>query len=169
MSECTFCQLIQKKANLLFEDEKLAVMASPEPAIPGHVLVMPKDHSPIIESVPDFIVGDMFKAANKLGVAIFEGLGAQGTNILVQNGPSAGQKNNHTMIHVVPRFENDNLPIGWTPKQASDEELSSLESKIKDETANVGLFEREKPKPIEAAKPAEVKDDYRSKGLRRIP
>lgn len=169
MSECVFCSFIEKKSNMLFEDEKLFAMFSPEPSVPGHVIVLPKAHSPILETVPDFVVSDMFKVANKIGIAVFEGLGAQGTNILVQNGPSAGQKHNHTMVHILPRFENDNVPIGWNPKPASEEELSSLEGKIKDETKNVGLFEQEKAKPIEIPKAEEVKEDYRLKALRRIP
>ena len=73
------------------------------------------------------------------------------------------------MLHVLPRFENDKLPIGWNPKPAEDSELESLESKIKDETKNVGLFEKEKQKPIELPKLVEVKEDYRVKHLRRIP
>jgi len=113
MSDCTFCQLAQKKINVLFEDEKIFAMLSPEPVAPGHIVVIPKDHSPIIEAVPDFVVGDMFKVANKIGVAVFEALGAQGTNLLIQNGPPAGQKNTHAMLNVIPRFENDNLQIGW--------------------------------------------------------
>ena len=170
MSECTFCQLVQKKVNTLFEDEKVLAMLSPEPVAPGHIIILPKEHSPIIEAVPDFVVGDMFKVANKIGVAVFEALGAQGTNMLIQNGQPAGQKHNHTMLHVIPRFEEDNLQVGWQPKPADEGELSSLESKIKDETKNVGLFEREKPKPIEMEKPKEMpKEDYRLKQLRRIP
>ncbi len=169
MSECTFCDLVQKKANALFEDEKIFAMLSPEPAVPGHAIIMPKQHAPIIEAVPDFVVGDLFKVANKIGVAIFESLGAQGTNVLIQNGQSAGQRHNHAMLHVIPRFENDNLQIGWAPKPAAEEELASLENKIKDETGSVGMFEREKPKPIETQKPQEVKDDYRLHALRRIP
>src|SRR3989344_7120887 len=98
MSDCTFCQLIQKKANVLYDDEKLVVMLSPEPALPGHLLVVPKVHATILEQVPDFIVGDMFKAANKASSAIFESLGAQGTNVLIQNGPPAGQRHNHVML-----------------------------------------------------------------------
>ncbi len=170
MSECTFCQLIHKKVNVLFEDEKVFAMMSPEPAAAGHVLVLPKTHSPILEAVPDFVVGDLFKVANKIGVAVFEGIGAQGTNILVQNGPPAGQKHNHSMLHVIPRFENDAVQLGWATKPSSEEELSGLESKIKDETKNVGLFEKEKQKPVEVEKPKEVpKEDYRMKQFRRIP
>ncbi len=170
MTDCMFCQLVQKKVNMLFEDDKLFAMLSPEPAAAGHVLVLPKTHAHSIESVPDFVVGDLFKAANKIGVAVFEGLGAQGTNVLVQNGPSAGQKHNHAILHVIPRFENDNVQLGWATKPSSEEELSGLEAKLKDETKNVGLFEKEKPKPIEIEKPKEVpKEDYRMKQFRRIP
>ncbi len=170
MSDCNFCELMHKKANLLFEDDKVFAMISPEPVAPGHVIVLPKAHAPIFEAIPDFVVGDLFKVANKVGVAVFESLGAQGTNVLVQNGPTAGQRHNHAMVHVIPRFENDNVEVGWNPKAADEDELSDLEKSIKDETKNVGLFEKEKPKPIELEKPKEMaKEDYRIKFLRRIP
>jgi hypothetical protein len=74
------------------------------------------------------------------------------------------------MLHVIPRFENDNLQLGWSTKPASDEELAGVESRIKDETKNVGLFEKEKPKPVEVEKPKEVpKEDVKLKFFRRIP
>ena len=170
MTECPFCQLIQKKVNALFEDDKVFVMLSPEPAVAGHVLVLPKAHSPFLEGIPDFVVGHMFTTANKVGVAVFEGLGAQGTNILLQNGNSAGQKYNHAMLHVIPRFEKDSVQLNWATKSASEEELASMESKIKDETGNIGLFEKEKPMPIEIEKPKELpKEDVKTKFFRRIP
>jgi histidine triad (HIT) family protein len=159
MTDCTFCQLVDKKVNMLFENERVFAMLSPEPAVAGHVVVLPKQHAPILEAVPDFVVSDMFTVANKVGVAVFEALGVQGTNLLIQNGPPAGQKHNHAMLHVVPRAENDNLPIGWAPKSAPEEEIAKVESQIKDETKNVGLFEKEKPKPIEVEGPEEVKQN----------
>jgi len=170
MTDCFFCELIESKANLIFEDERLSVMFSPEPAVPGHIVVVPKQHFPILETVPDFIVSEMFKAANKASIILFDGIGAQGTNIIIQNGPPAGQKHTHISINILPRFENDVLKIGWAPKQASEEELSKIESQLKDETKNVGLFEKEEQKPIEIEKVEEVpEEDYRVKGLERIP
>lgn len=174
MSDCLFCELVSKKANVLFEDDKSVVMLSPEPSVPGHLLVLPKKHAPILEAVPDFVVGDLFKVANKASVLVFEGLGAQGVNVVVQNGPAAGQRHNHVMLNVVPRFENDNLPLIWDPKPSSDGDLAKAESSIKGEAKNVGVFEKEKPKPMEMEKPKEVKedkekDDYRIKQLRRTP
>lgn len=170
MSECLFCGLIQKKANMLFENDKLFAMLSPQPSTPGHVLVLPKNHSPILELVPDFVVADMFKVANKMSICLFEAFGAHGTNLLVQNGPPAGQKNNHAMIHIIPRMENDGLDLSWTPKQASDEDLTKIAGIINESTKSVGSFEREKPKPVEIEKPKEVqKADPRLKFFKRIP
>lgn len=168
MTECLFCGLIKKQANKVYESEHVFVMLSPEPAVPGHMLVVPKQHAPILEAVQDFVVSEMFAVANKVGIAVFEGLGAQGTNVMVQNGTAAGQKHNHTMVHVVPRFENDGLQLGWTPQQASDEELAKLESDISDATKNVGVFEKPEEKPVEVGKPSEV-EDWKTKQFRRIP
>ncbi|MBI4146749.1 HIT family protein [Candidatus Woesearchaeota archaeon] len=166
---CVFCELVQKRANALYEDDKVFVMLSPEPFVQGHVIVLPKHHSPILETVPDAVVADMFKAANKVSTVLFESVGAQGTNVLIQNGPPAGQQHNHAMLHVVPRFENDKLQLGWNPKPASDEDLAKAELLIKEQSKSVGVFEKEKPKPVEQEKPKEIKDDWRVKHLRRIP
>lgn len=172
MSDCLFCGLVAKKANGLLETEHSFVMLSPEPAVPGHVVIVPKKHSPILELCPDFVVADMFKIAQKVQKAVIETLGAQGSNLLVQNG--VGQRHNHAMIHVLPRFEGDKLQLGWNPKQATPDSLAKSESKIKEHAKNIGVFEREKPKPIEVPKTPEVKaekgkEDYRIKGLKRIP
>ena len=170
MSECLICELIKQRKGVLFESEQVVALLAPEPGAKGQVIVAPKKHTPIIESVPDFVVAEMFQVANKVGIAVFEALGAQGTNVLVQNGPSAGQKYPHTVISMIPRFENDRLQIGWTPKSAVEEELEKLQNAISQETKNVGIFEKKKEKPIEVEGPKEVeKDDYRSKHLRRIP
>ena len=139
-------------------------------AVAGHVVVLPREHALTNEQVPDAIVGHMFQVVNKVGMAVFEAIGAQGTNVLVQNGVAAGQTQNHSMIHVIPRFENDGAQIGWQPKQGNEEELSTLELQFKEHTKSVGIFKKEKPKPIEFEAPEEAsEEDYRVKHLRRIP
>ncbi len=170
MTECVFCELIKRKANVLFENEKICLMLSPEPATPGHLIILPKKHFPILEQVPDYVIKEMFVNANKASTALFETLGAQGTNILIQNGEPAGQKHSHAMLNIIPRFENDNLNLSWTPKQANDEEMKTLELQLKGKTGAVGGFQKEKQKPIEIEGAKEIpKEDWRVKELRRIP
>jgi histidine triad (HIT) family protein len=132
--------------------------------------VVPKEEYPILEQTPDFVVAEMFVVANRVAMALFEALGVQGTTMLVQNGTGAGQSLPHAIVHIIPRNENDGLPLQWQPKQLDEESMSTVEIKLKEEAKQVGVFERETAKPVEEKKAEEVKgEDYRMKALRRVP
>ncbi len=104
---CDICELIKGKKGLLYEDEQMAILLAPKPAVPGHIILAPKTHAAILEQVPDFVIGKMFDKANKVSIAVFETLGAEGTNIIANNGIAAGQTTNHFLLNVIPRREND--------------------------------------------------------------
>ncbi len=176
MSVCDICAVIANKSVTVYEDEKVVAALHPQGIAPGHLLVMPRNHASIIEQVPDFVTSELFVKANILSRALVENLGCAGTDVLLQNGLPANQRHTHSLLHVIPRFENDGLNFQWKPRQLSEEEFSTIELKLKEETKNIGDFENEKPKPIEEKKPEvmietkESKDvDYRLRQLRRIP
>lgn len=171
---CTVCELVEKKQGMLFEDEHIAMLLAPKPAIAGHLILVPKQHAAILEQVPDPVIGKLLDKANKASIAVFESLGAHGTNIMVHNGIAAGQTTNHVTLNVIPRMENDGLNFAWPPQQLSEEEMSTVELKLKEETKNIGAFEKETPKPKELPKPEEVKEEheeenYLLKQLKRLP
>ena len=89
---CIVCQIVGNKipSKKVYEDELIMAVLDINGANPGHCFVMPKNHYPIIEQVPDIEIGRLFQVSNKLSSAIFESLGAQGTNIFVANGIPAG-------------------------------------------------------------------------------
>lgn len=174
MAKCTVCELIESKENMLFEDEKTVAVLAPEPAAAGHILLIPRQHAPILEQVPDFVIGDLFAKANKLGIAAFEAINAEGTNIMIQNGVAAGQSHNHFLINIIPRRQNDGLSFQWQPRQLDEEEMSTVTLKIKEEAKAIGEFEKEKQQPIEMKSPEERKPsgrevDYMLKQLKRLP
>ena len=176
MTECEFCTLIKGKMNKVYEDEQIFVMHAPKPATFGHLLVLPKKHAMIIEQIPDFEIGEMFGKINKISTAVFESLGAQGTNIILQNGVAAGQSHSHLMVHVIPRREGDGIDFTWQPKSLSEEDMSTIELKLKEFTKNIGLFEEKPPEPLEIDSEVEqIKDvdgdeeNYLIKQLERIP
>ncbi len=170
---CFVCDLVKEKKGLLFEDEQIAVLLAPKPTVPGHVLLAPKQHAAILEQIPDVVMGKLLDKANKVSIAVFETLGAEGTNIIAHNGVAAGQAVNHAVLNVLPRRENDGLNFAWQTKQLSEEEMSTIELQLKDETKNIGAVEKEKPKPKELPKPKEIKEEeeinYLLKQLKRIP
>ncbi|MFQ5620910.1 MAG: HIT family protein [Candidatus Nanoarchaeia archaeon] len=163
------CPLCDEAKNLeVFSTETVQVLAHPKPAVEGHVLVMPKKHYPILEAVPNDVVEDMFSISNKVSIALFEGLKAQGTNVLVQNGIPAGQTEPHVAVHVVPRFENDGLNFDWKPTQKSDEELGKTEELLKGAKSLVEKSVQDKgPEKEESAEEAD--EDWELKSLERIP
>ena len=154
--KCEICEIIKSKKGKLYEDDKIIAFIAPRPCTAGHVMIAPKEHHPILEQIPDFIVGEMFAKANKISMATFETIGAEGTNLLMQNGIAAGQKHNHAVLHVIPRRENDGLNLLWKPRQLSEEEMSTVELKVKKETEGVGAFEQEEEKPVEEEKPEKI-------------
>jgi len=172
MTDCQVCQLIQAKSLTIFEDEHVVAFVHPEPSVPGQIAVAPKPHSPIFETIPDVIVKQMFTVANKLSIGVFEAVGAQGTNLLIQNGLPAGQAKPHSLISIIPRRDGDSLNLEWQPGKVSEDDSKKAESALKDAAQNIGKVEKEKPKPLEEKKPEkmDIQDsDYRMKQLRRIP
>jgi histidine triad (HIT) family protein len=172
---CIVCGIIsgQVPSKKIYEDDSVMAVLDVNGSNPGHCFVMPKAHYPIIEQVPDHEIGKLFQVSNKISTAIFESLGVQGTNIFVANGIPAGQTVAHFTINVIPRKENDGINLQWQPKQMSEEEMSTVELKLKDSSKNLGSFEKEKKtKKISAPKPVDVseeEEEFFSRQMRRVP
>ena len=151
MADCVICQIIEGKvpSKKLYEDDEVFVFLDFNGATPGHTFVVPKEHFPIFEQVPDKIVEKLFKISNKVSTALFETLQVQGTNIFITNGVSAGQSVAHFVINIIPRKEGDGVNLQWQPRQLSEEEMSTVELKIKEGAENVGGFEAGSNEQIE--------------------
>ena len=168
---CKTCEKIRKEKEFkIYEDNEIVAFLEEKPTTPGQILILPKKHFPIIEQIPDKLIGQIFTIANKLSSALFDSIGCHGTNILINNGIAAGQKHSHFSLNIVPRTENDDIKLEWQPKQLSEEELSTTELKLKEHTSSIGMIEKEKEKPIKIEKKRgsiKGKDNYLLKHLRR--
>ena len=132
MAECDICTILAHKEefNLIYEDELCFAILHENPSAIGHVMVIPVKHAAIIEELDDKSVERMFVVANKVSSAIFDTIGAHGTNILLNNGHDAGQELPHVIVHVFPRRENDSINFEWSPKQATPAQLKNTQSMI---------------------------------------
>ncbi|MBI1969307.1 HIT family protein [Candidatus Woesearchaeota archaeon] len=173
---CPFCQIVAERKDLLYEDEKIVALLHKMPSTQGHVLLMPKEHYPIIEQVPDYVINHIFVLANTFSTLLFETLQVQGTNIIVNNGIEAGQETAHFIVNVIPRIPGDGLNLQWQPKQISDEEMSTVELLLKEEAKHIGEFEKEKKILTALATPSAGKvtekkgqENYLLKHWRRMP
>jgi histidine triad (HIT) family protein len=167
---CQYCDRI-KAGEAVFEDDMVAVLLHKAPATPGHVLLVPKEHHTIIEQTPDPIVRKLAVLANKISNSLLNLLGANGTNLIIENGTGAEQQIPHLALNIIPRFEGDGLNFQWQPKKLSDEQMGLAELQLK-EQANALVPEPEKRAPIMVDKgPGEQvrKGSYLITQLRRTP
>ena len=87
MSNCIVCQIAAGSipSKKVYEDDPILAVLDVNGPNPGHCLSCQKP-LPIMEQVPRCELAKLFQVANKISSAIFENLGAQGTNIFVSNG-----------------------------------------------------------------------------------
>ena len=106
---CPFCNV--KKELILAETEYSIVFINENPAIPGHLLVVPRVHAiSFIDSVfTDVMVADLFVTARKAAVIGNCVINNTGMNGLFNVGKVAGQNVKHFHFHLFFRNEGDNL------------------------------------------------------------
>jgi len=131
--DCIFCKLANGEipTRVVYEDEDFCVIMDAAPAAKGHCLILPKEHFSNIYEIEDEVLGKAFKLAKKMTAHLTEKLGCDGFNIVQNNGVTAGQTVFHFHIHLIPRYENDGLGIGWKPGKPTDEEQNSVYKLIK--------------------------------------
>ena len=101
------------------------------PVFRGHTLLVPRGHHETLGDLPAPLVGELFADAQRLAVAVEEGMDADGTFVAVNNRVS--QSVPHLHVHVVPRRRKDGLRGFFWPRQKyeSDEEMEAVAARIR--------------------------------------
>jgi len=163
--QCIFCQIISGKvqSRKIYEDDKVIALLDINPANPGHVLLLTKEHYSIMPQIPDDELAHVFMAAKSLSNSMLRSIDAQGTNIIVANGIAAGQRAQHFMAHLIPRKENDGVDFVLPQKVMDEKEIEAVGNKL---IASLGEGEKadEKPQFKVPEKPKESKVSKQPKG-----
>ena len=133
-SPCVFCRIAigELPAVMVYADDLVLAFLDIAPLNPGHALVLPKEHHYSITSVPAVTSGRLLQVAAAVGAAVMHAVSADGFNLLLANGPVAGQTVPHTHIHVVPRFPHDGLVLHQrTRAYANEPERQMVAQKIR--------------------------------------
>ena len=130
--QCIFCQIISGKvqSRKVYQDDKVMAILDLNPANPGHLLIMPKEHYSIMPQMLDDEIGHIFNVVKALSNSMLRGLDVQGTNIVVANGVAAGQRAQHFMVHLIPRKENDSINFVLPQRTISEKELELVRKSI---------------------------------------
>ena len=109
----------------LWEDSECIAILDISPVNKGHALVISKKCYPTFTDAPLETLSHMMAIARRIDAKQREVLGADGTNIMINNSPASGQEVPHLHIHVIPRYSGD----GKTPV-FSKEAYSGDEAKV---------------------------------------
>jgi len=135
--QCVFCGIAVNQINSykVYEDEDAVAVLDINPASQGHVIVIPKMHLKYSYELSNKV----FEVANLVSKRMKEVLNAD-TNILISNGEDAGEKFEHVVINVIPRYKDDGINLNWEFTKTSEKQLKELSSKLK--------FEIKKPEVV---------------------
>lgn len=126
-ANCPFCQIVSGKipATKVYDDGKIIAIMDINPAREGHILVMTKEHYPILPLIPkdqfDYLFSRLKEIIEKLKKGV---LLCDSCNYFIANGGAAGQQSPHFMIHVIPRDQADKFTCFDIKKKHVDEEKS---------------------------------------------
>ena len=131
-SNCIFCKIANGEipSATLYEDDQFRVILDLNPAAKGHALVLPKDHYANLFEIPEDVLGQAAGVAKKVGTRLYEGLHADGFNLVQNNGETAGQTVFHFHMHLIPRYKGDGQHILWKPTEPTQEELKAVRDSL---------------------------------------
>lgn len=133
MKDCIFCKIANGEipSATLYEDDKFRVILDLGPASKGHALILPKEHYVDIYEIPESLAGEAYMLAVKMARKMTEALGCDGFNIVQNNKEVAGQTVFHFHMHLIPRYEGDQVGLTWTPGSLSEEDKEDILNKVK--------------------------------------
>ena len=133
MSDCILVKMANGEipSATLYEDEDFRVILDLGPASKGHALILPKAHAANIYEISDDMAAKAMILAKKMATKMTEALKCDGFNIVQNNGEPAGQTVFHFHMHLIPRYEGDQVGITWKPGTLTDEVKNEILEKLK--------------------------------------
>lgn len=108
---CIFCKIINKEmdANVVYEDNDVIAILDVNPLTKGHTLVIPKQHYKNILDTPPEILNKVMIQAQEIARQYMNTYNMQGFNLVVNNNSVAHQAVDHLHVHIIPRYNQDEL------------------------------------------------------------
>lgn len=132
MENCIFCKIAAGEipSTTLYEDQDFRVILDLGPASKGHALILPKEHYANIYEIPDELAAKAIILAKKMAGIMTRALNCDGFNIVQNNGEPAGQTVFHFHVHLIPRYEDDQVGLTWNPGSLTEEDKEEVLRKV---------------------------------------
>ena len=110
---CVFCRIIagEETVSIVYEDDRALAFMDIQPASPGHVLVVSREHHTNLFDTPDDVAAHCLRVARRLAPGIRQATGAGAVNLFSANGRAGGQDVLHFHLHLIPVREGDEFEL----------------------------------------------------------
>ena len=132
--DCIFCRIANGEipSATIYEDADFRVILDLGPASKGHALILPKEHYANLYELPDEVAAKVLIVAKNMITKMTKALGCDGYNIVQNNGEAAGQTVFHFHMHLIPRYKDDQVGLGWKMGSLTDEDKEDILAKLKE-------------------------------------
>lgn len=110
--DCIFCKIVSNEipSYKLYEDDNVLAFLDITQGTKGHTLIIPKKHIKDIYDLDEQSASNIFKVVPTIANALKKAFNPIGLNI-INNNEKPLQSVFHYHIHLIPRYENDNVII----------------------------------------------------------
>jgi bis(5'-adenosyl)-triphosphatase len=113
MENCPFCKSSIKQVAFV-ESENFLAIYNRSPILPGHSLIIPRDHYQRLLDVPPILLAEMMEFSTRAVRILMMAFKAEAFDWTIQDGAAAGQTVPHLHLHLIPRLPNDlSNPGDW--------------------------------------------------------
>ena len=109
--DCPFCAIIagSMPASRVWEDATAIAFMDLRQVVPGHVLIVPRQHVETLDEMDEEIAAHLMRLAVRIARASVAAFAPPGFNLWQSNGEAGGQEVPHVHLHVQPRRIGDGL------------------------------------------------------------
>ena len=134
--DCIFCRIAagQIPAQVVYQSPEVLAFLDIAPLADGHTVVIPRAHAERLHELDPAAAAEVGRVLGSLAMRIVSAVGAEGYNVLQNNGATAGQVVPHVHFHIIPRRGGDGLGIRWNAQSRTPDQLRAVHGRITGQT-----------------------------------
>ena len=125
---CLFCEIVKGEipAAVILDTGHALAFLDIHPVNKGHVLLVPKTHHHDLCDLDETVAAATAALLPRLCRAVKLATGADGFNVIINNGQAAGQTVDHGHWHIIPRLRDDPVNWPWPHAEYRGDELNQM-------------------------------------------
>lgn len=102
--DCVFCKIANGDipSYKIYENEDILALLDANPQEPGHILIIPKNHTLDITTIDNDTLIKIFDKTRDVTKLLNDKMGASGVTLMQNNG--IAQEVKHFHLHVIPKY-----------------------------------------------------------------